>query len=339
MKRLVAFALFFFSFIAWGEEKVIHLYNWADYMSDEVLEQFKKETGITVKQDYFASNEELIAKLQVGAFEYDVIVPSDYYIKLLIAQDLVRPLDLALLPNRKHLEERFQNPPYDPNNAHSVPYFWGTVGIGYNSEKVKVPINSWSALFDPTWKRKINLLDDMREVIGAALRLQGDSINMTDHERIEKTKKALLDQKRIVRTYNSGTYREILGAGDVWLTQAFSGDIGQLHHEQPNIHFVIPKEGGSIFTDNLAIPKACKHPNEAHQFINFILRPEIAAKLASKVFFATPNKDGWALLPEEIRNDRSMYPPPEVISKLEYVEDVGPVLKTYESLWIDLKTE
>jgi spermidine/putrescine-binding protein len=259
-------------------------------------------------------------------------------VKLFIAQDLAEPLQHELLPNRHHLEERFQNPPYDPNNRYSIPYFWGTTGIGYNRKKVGEAITSWAALSDPRWKRKINLFDDMREVLGIPFHLMNEPLNTRDPQVLEKARKALLAQKEIVRTYNSSTYKEILNAGDVWLTQGFSGDVLQLRKENPDIEFVNPKEGGTIFVDNMMIPKSSRKKVDAHTFINFILRPEIGAKLSGTLGFATPSKTAHELLPEEVRNDPAVYPPQEVMEKLEYISDVGPALSQYEDIWMDLKT-
>jgi spermidine/putrescine-binding protein len=316
----------------------IHLYNWADYMTDGVLEQFRAETGITVRQDYFASNEELLAKLQAGAFAYDVVVPSDYSVKILAARKLIRPLDHLLLPHRKHLEARFLDPPYDPGNRHSIPYFWGTTGIAFDRRKVGWPVRSWADLFDPRLKRKVNLLDDLREVIGAALRVQGHSVNDRDPAHLREAGAYLVERKERVRTFNSLTYREMLDAGDVWMTQGFSVDIARLAAENPSIGYVIPEEGGTLYTDNLVIPSAAREPRAAHRFIDFLLRPDVAAKLSAALRAATPNGSARKRLPAEIRDDPIVYAPPELLPKLEFVEDVGPSLSVYEDVWIDLKT-
>lgn len=337
MKKIF-FALTFVALSLHAEGTKLYLYNWADYMTDEVLEIFKNETGIEVVQDYFASNEELIAKLQAGSFAYDVAIPSDYYVHQLIDQDLIIKLDHTLIPNRKNLFPHFLNPTYDANNAYSMPYFWGTTGIAYDSNKIKDPITSWQDLFNPKFKRKINTFDDMREVIGSALHVQGASVNTQKKEELEKTRELLKSQKKLLRTYNSSMYRDILSRGDVWISMSYSGDAAKTKKEYPHILFINPKEGGTIYTDNLVIPKFSKNVKEAHAFINFLLRPDIGEKLALAFMFASPNQEVLKRLPEKIRNDPAVYPPQEVLSKLEYIVDVGQTLKTYEDIWIDLKT-
>jgi spermidine/putrescine-binding protein len=334
----IVLILLLFTFQVSAEEKVLHIYNWAEYMTEEVIDQFQKETGIQIKLDYFGTNEELVAKLQAGAFDYDIAVPSDYYIKILTAQHLIQPLDVKLLPNRKHLDERFMNAAYDPGNRYSVPYFWGTTGIGYDTNHVREPAKSWKDLFDPKYKRKINVLDDMREVIGAALRLQGVSINTRDPKALEVARKFLLQKKDIIRTFNSTTYKESVDAGDIWISQSFSVDIIRLADDKPNVRYIIPEDGATLFTDNLVIPVKSKRVKEAHQLIDFLLRPEISAKQAIALRVATPNREAMKLLPPEVRNNPAAYPPPEVLKRLEFVEDVGEALPLYESIWFDVKT-
>src|SRR5262245_44479467 len=198
-------------------EKRLNLYIWSAYVSDETLAKFEKETGIRVRYDTYDSNEALLEKMQSGVADYDVIVPSDYMVRIMLHQNLLEKIDLNRLPNFKNLSKRFQNLQYDPNNGHSIPFLWGTTGIGYNKTKVTDPVDSWASLWSPKYKNRILMLDDLREVFGAALKWKGHSINTTNQAELEEAKNLLMQQKPLVKTYSSSNFDEILLSGDVWL--------------------------------------------------------------------------------------------------------------------------
>lgn len=321
------------------EEQKLNLYIWTNYLPDDVVADFKKETGIALTIDTFDSNEAVLEKLQSGVAEYDLVVPSDYAMKILAPQNLVRKLDLTKLPNFKNLDPRFLDQQYDPGNGHSIPYTWGTTGIGYNRAKVGA-IDSWQALFDPKNKGRILMLDDMREAFGAALKIMGKSINEKDPAILRAAADKLKAQKALVRTYNSADFANLLAAGDVDLAQGFNGELAEAVAEHPTtLAYVIPKEGGTLWIDNLAIPTQAKHVEAAYAFMNFVMRPDIAARIVNGVHYASPNREAFAKIDPKITGDPSIYPPKEVLDRCELVEDVGETTQLLDRLWTEIKAQ
>ena len=224
------------------KEKQLNLYIWSAYVSDETLAKFEKETGIRVRYDTYDSNEALIAKVQSGVADYDVIVPSDYTVQILLKDNRLEKIDLNRLPNFKNLGKRFQNLSYDPNNAHSIPFLWGTTGIGYNKTKITDPVDSWSILWNPKYKDRILMLDDERETFGAALKLKGHSINTTNVKELEEAKNLLMQQKPLVKTYSSSNFDEILLSGDVWLAHGWSGQLAKAADQNKDLTYIVQKK-------------------------------------------------------------------------------------------------
>ncbi|HTQ81031.1 MAG TPA: spermidine/putrescine ABC transporter substrate-binding protein, partial [Thermoanaerobaculia bacterium] len=241
----------------------VNVYIWTSYLPDEVVAAFEKRTGIHVNVDTYASNEALLDKVQSGVADYDVVVPSDYMLKILVPQGLLHPLEHARLPRLKNLDPRFLNQKYDPGNGYSVPYLWGTTGIGF-AKKIGT-IDSWQALFEPRFAGRILMLDDMREAFGAALRLLGRSINERDPAVLRKAAEMLKAQKRLVRTYNSADFANLLATGDVDLAQGWNGELAKVVAKEPGrLAYIVPKEGGTLWIDNLAVPKSARHVEEAY---------------------------------------------------------------------------
>src|SRR5438132_11878131 len=229
----------------------LHLFTWSDYTEESVVKEFERRFGIKVVTDTFGSNEELLAKLQGGAAGYDVVVPSDYMVSILVKQGLLAELDHAKIPNLAHVYKHLKGLYYDPQNTYSVPYLWGTTGIGYNADLVKPPPETWQVLWDARYKGKISLLNDEREVFGMALRAAGESVNATQPAKLEAAKARLMAQKALVKTYTSENYDQLLVSGEVALAHGWSGTIMRAADERPSIKYVIPKEGGTIWQDNL----------------------------------------------------------------------------------------
>jgi len=245
------------------QERQFNLYIWSAYITEDTLHQFEKETGIKVRFDTYDSNEALLEKMQSGVGDYDLIVPSDYMVRILNHQQLLEPLNYQKLPNFKNINARFRNLPYDPNNAHSIPFLWGTTGIGYNKTKVTDPVDSWAILWNPKYKDRILMLDDLRECFGAALKWKGHSLNSTNPSELEEAKNLLLQQKPLVKTFSSSNFDEILLSGDVWLAHGWSGQLAKAKDQNKDLAYAIPKEGTTIWVDNLAMPKTARHKEEA----------------------------------------------------------------------------
>ncbi len=323
----------------------VSFYNWGDYIDPDVLTLFEEECGVSVIYDTFSSNEDLLAKLQGGASGYDVIVPSDYMVAIMIQLGLLKELDKANLPNLAHINETFLDQPFDPGNAYSVPYLWGVAGIGYDGDEVAEPPTSLAALFDPAqaeqYAGKISLLNDSRETIGAALKYLGYSMNSTDPAQLEEAKQVVLAVKPFVLTFDSDTYSDLLVSGETVISHGWNGGYAIAIAENPdrNLGFVIPEEGLTIFIDNLAVPATAPNAYTAEVLINFLHDPEIAARISEFVLYATPNTSALELLPEEIRNNTGIFPPQEALANVEYLNDVGEATALFERIWTEIKAE
>jgi len=320
-------------------DRTLNLYIWSNYIAPETLAKFEKRHGVKVNVDLYDSNEALLAKLQAGNAGYDVVCPSDYSVEVLLAQGLLRTLDRSAVPHLANVDPAFLDRPYDPGNAHSVPYFWGTSGIAYSRRRVKEPPASWGALWDPRYRGRILMLDDAREVLGAALKWRGHSQNTKDPLVLAAARDDLLRQKPLVRAYNSTNFEDVLLSGDVWLAQAWNGQIARAMAQDPDIAYVLPREGSTLFIDNLAIPRDAPHPALAHSFIDFTLEAEVAAEICRTMRYSTPNRAAWPLLPSEVRANPAIFPPPEAVQRLELIRDLGEATVLYDRLWTEAKSE
>jgi spermidine/putrescine transport system permease protein len=319
-------------------ERVLNVYIWSNYIAPETVKKFEDRHRVRVNVDLYDTNEALLAKIQAGNTAYDVICPSNYPIQILRAQGLLLPLDHSALPNLKHLDPALLDRPYDPGNRHSVPYVWGTCGIGYNRKRTG-PIDSWAALWDPRFQGRVLMLDDARETLGAALKRGGRSLNATDEGWLREAQRLLIQQKPIVKLYDSGSFDAALLSGDVWLAQGWSGQFAKVRDEDPDLEYVVPKEGGSLFVDSLAIPKGAPHPELAHAFVDFTMEPEIAAEICRTMQYSTPNLAAIPLLPASIRDNPAIFPPPDVMGRVELIEDIGEATVLYDRLWTEVKAE
>jgi len=322
------------------EEKKLYLYTWSEYFTDKAKAGFKAKTGYEVVEDNYASPEDMLAKLKTGGAEYDVVVATDYILVSLIRDGLIEPIDAGKVPNKKNIARRFENPSYDPGNKHCVPYLWGTVGIGVNIEKVKEKVDSWRVLWDEKYKGRISMPDSARDCLGIAFKLEGRSFNEKDPAAIQAAAARLKAQKPHVKTYSSD-FKPLLESAEVWLVAGWSGDILQLAREYPDrFRYVIPKEGGEIWVDSLCVPKASKHKDVAHQFLNYILEPEVHAEISSARLYPCPNEAAMKHIPEAQRKDPDIYPPDEALRNCELLESLGPeVDKLYLKAWTEVKGE
>ena len=317
----------------------INVYSWSNYFNPEVVQRFETESGVKVNFSYFSSNEEMMAKLQAGARGYDVILPSGYVVKAMKTLGLLQPLKGSELPEAKHLSARFRHPDFDPQLEHSVPFAWGTTGLAINTAKVKQHVDGWAWVFQhPELKGQITMLDDPSGVIAAALKFLGYSLNDTKPEALKKAQELLLGQKKILKAYTSEA-KALLESGDVAIAQAYSSDVGQAMRTNPNIQFVVPKEGAELWLDTLAIPTGAMAPATAKEFIRFMLRPEIA-ELQTKYLFTNPVVE----LPagsEALKQLERMHfiPNAALMSKMEAISDDPALHETHARLWTELKAE
>lgn len=322
---------------AGDKKETLHVYNWGDYVDMDTIRQFEKETGIKVIYDTFASNEDLYVKLKKSNDPYDVIVPSEYMIERMIREDMLLPLNYDLIPNMKKLDKRILNMDYDPGNKYSVPYFWGTLGIVVNSDYVKEPIDSWSALWDKKYKNEIIMYNSQRDSIAIALKYLGYSMNSRSMKELEEAKEALIAQKPLVYAYLADEGRDVMSQGDASLSVMYSGDAAMMRQENNSLEYIIPKEGTNIWYDSFAVPKQSKNPKGAMAFINFMSRPDIAAKNAEyNVGYASPIPEAISLLPKELKEDPTAYPDLDSLPSLEVYRDLHDFVEVYDRIWTEV---
>lgn len=318
-------------------EEFLYYFTWSDYVDQELLAGFTRKTGVQVRVDTFSSNEELLAKVQSGARGYDVVVPSDFMASIMAKEGLLATLNPDRIPNAELIEPFLRNLPFDPNFKHALPYLWGTVGIGYDSSVIPTPPTSWEVLWDRRYKGRISLLNDQREVLGMALRAMGHSLNSRDPDLIELAKQKLILQKPLVRIYTSETFDHLLVSGDVVLAHAWGGPVARAMQERPSIRYVIPQEGGTIWTDCLAVLQSSSRQALAMDFINYLLDAEVAVATSNRLLFASANRLVKDRVDPAVRQNPAVYPPEEAIARMEWMEDAGEAIRYYDRAWTELK--
>jgi spermidine/putrescine transport system permease protein len=316
----------------------LNLYCWSTYISPRVVHGFEDEFHCHVNYDLYDSNEALLTKLQGGNVDYDLVVPSDYMVQILIQQGLLARLDKARLPNAwANVEPGFLGLPFDPYNEYSVPYTWGTTGLAYRTDYVQGKVDSWDVLFDPRYAGHILLLDDTREVFGMALKKLGYSLNSTRPEEIRQARDLLMGQKPLVKGYNSSNFEQDLAAGDAWVAQAFNGNLTFALRDEPKIRYVIPKEGCTISVDCACIPRNAPHRDLALEFINYFHRPEVAAEFINDCGYNSPNRYSAAYVERWLRAEPAVFPNPAFLVRCEFMRDVGPIVALYDRYWTEIK--
>ncbi|OCR01183.1 ABC transporter substrate-binding protein [Oscillatoriales cyanobacterium USR001] len=317
----------------------LNIYNYSTYIAPEIITQFEKENNVKIKYDTYDNSDALYAKLKQGNPGYDLIFPADYMVKIMVSEEMLEPLNLEKIPNRKNIEPKFINQSFDRGNKYSLPYQWGTMGIGYNIKATKGEINSWAAMFDPKFTGKVAWQDDARYTFAGVLMYLGYDPNTQNPDELKKARDLLIKNKALIAAFVPDTGQNLLAQGEINLTMEWSGDIFQAMKENPDLRFAIPKEGTIVFTDNMAIPKNAPHKELAEKFINFILQPEIGAKVSNFISYGTPNKAAieQKLINEKDRKNSQIYPPAELFAKLKYLEDVGKAATLYDRSWTEVK--
>jgi len=322
-----------------SEEKQLNLYNWSDYVAKSTIPNFEKQTGIKVTQDFYSSNEELLAKLQAGGTGYDVIVPSDYMVSIMIKSKILEPLDMSKIPNFKNVGENYKGLPYDPTNRYSVPYQWGTTGILYNKKVLGTLEPSWEPMWDIANKGKIGMLNDERETPGAALYKLGYSVNTTNKEQLDEAEAELKKQKPLLRGYFDSTQnRPSVINGDLLLGHVFSGDAFLAVSQDEDLDYLIPEPAATRWTDNMAIPVGAEHPDNAHKFINYILGAKTGAALSNYTYFNTPNEAALPMIDDALKKLPGYELEPSVFKRLQIIEDVGAATREYSTLFTAVKS-
>jgi spermidine/putrescine-binding protein len=306
----------------------LNLYNWSDYIDPDLITEFEETYDVDVIETFYDSNETMLAQIQAGVV-YDLIVPSDYMVAIMIEEGLLTPLSSEAIPNVSNLGAEFQNLPYDPDGAYSVPYQWGTTGLGVDLSVVGEDFEpSWALAFDPeltaSYPGGVSLLNDPRETIGAALKYLGYGLNETSEEALQEA--ADLIAAANVTVFDSDQYPDNLVNGEVAVSHGYSGNFftAFFEAEDPdNFAYVIPDEGATLWTDNMAVTANAEHPCTAHTFINFIMDAEKGAQLTNWTFYASPNEAAEEFIDEEVLEDPAIYPDEETFELLEAIEDTG----------------
>jgi len=326
-----------------SEQKTLHLYVWTDYIDKEIIKEFEKKFNVKVSEENFPSNEVMISKLKAGGGGFDVIVPSDYMIATMKQDNLLLKLPVDKITTLSQLSEKFRKVTYDPNHEYVVPYMWGTTGFAYNSNKLKNPPKSWKEFFDVRHiqeaNKRISLLDDPREVLGAGLKANGFSLNSSKAEELQKAKQSILSLKPLVSRFDTMSYKDLLASGDLWVAHAYSGDIVKMQTKNPELRYVIPDDGATLWVDNLAIPTGAPNPELAAEFINFVTTPEINQRIALSIHYATTNEKARQMLPASELQNASIYPPKEVEARLELFGDLGAAAELVDTTWAEIRAE
>ena len=323
-----------------GEKLVV--YNWGEYIDPEVLTMFEEETGLDIVYEEFETNEILYPKISSGAIAYDVICPSDYMIQRMIENDLLSEINFDNIPNLKNIGKQYleQSRQFDPENKYSVPYCWGTVGILYNKMMVDEPVDSWSILWDPKYKDNILMQDSVRDAFGVTLKYLGYSLNSTDLDELTEAKNLLIEQKPLVQAYVIDQVRDKMIGNEAALGVIYSGEAIYTQKENPNLEYVIPKEGSNIWIDSWVIPKNAEHKENAEKFINFLCRPDIALMNFEYITYSTPNEAARELIEDEsIRNSEIAFPDLSKYDNLETFQYLGTEAdQVYGDLWNKVKS-
>lgn len=322
------------------EEQVLNLYNWSEYMPQEVLDRFTKETGIKVVYTTYDSNEALYARLKLldESSQYDLAVPSTYYVHKMRREGLLLPLDHSRLHGLDQIDTQLVDQAFDPGNGYSIPYLWGTTGIAVNANNIApASVTAWADLWKPEYRGRIMLTNDVREVFHVGLRVLGYSANTTDPAQIEAAYHKLAELMPGVRTFNSDAPRMPYLEGETDIGMIWNGEVAKGRQDLPALTYIYPREGAALWMDSFVIPKNARHPDAAYRFLDFLLRPEIAALISSEIGYATPNLAARKLVDPDILADRTVYPEPADLVNAEFQQDVGDAVLIYQKYWELLK--
>ncbi|HLV76614.1 MAG TPA: extracellular solute-binding protein [Marinobacter sp.] len=323
------------------ETQVLNLYNWSEYMPQEVLDRFTEETGIEVVYTTYDSNEAMYARLKLldTSAAYDLVVPSTYYVSKMRQEDLLMPIDRSKIDGFEQLDPELINLDVDPDNQYSVPFLWGTTGIGVDTADVEGDVTAWADLWDERFRGRLMLTNDMREVFHVALRVLGYSGNSTNPAEIEEAYQKLTELMPSVRTFNSDAPRMPYLEGEADVGMIWNGEAVMGREVLSTLEYVYPDEGIIAWLDSFVIPKNARNPDAAHEFISFVLKPEISALISDEIGYATPNLAARELLGEDTANDRAAYPIAEDMENAEFQTDIGDeALQVYARYWEMLKS-
>lgn len=322
-----------------SDKTTINVLNYGENIAEGLIKEFEKEYDVKVNYKTFDDMETMYIEATSGKVNYDAILVSDNMADRLIKEEKLQKLNKDNIPNLQEMNESDLGKPYDVNNDYTVPYMNGTIGIVYNKDLVKEPVDSWNIMWDKKYEKQIFLLDSQRDTIGMALKRLGYSINSTDPKELEEAKQSLIEQKPLVLKYGADDVMDIMRQGEASLAMIWSGEGLSLADENENLEYVVPKEGADFWLDSWAIPVGAANKDVAEQFINFLSRKENALKIAEEIGYTTPHKGAMAEQEDSVKNNPGAYMPQEVLDKCEVYKDLsGDELKLYDAVWTDLGT-
>ena len=302
-----------------GEVQRLNFYNWDTYIGKTTLKDFRRATGIRVQMSLFATNDELFAKLKAGNPGFDVIVPSNEFVQRMSMAGMLEPLDHRRIPNLKNLYPRFQDPPFDPGRRWSIPYTWDCLGIGYRKSKIDGVPDSWKWLFDsPRYRGRIGVYSEANDLIGCVAKSLGYSVHDLTPAAIDRCVATLVRQKPFIKVFHDDNGQDLLLAGDIDIVMEFNGDIAQVMREDEDLDFVVPREGSLLHSDGLCIAKDAPRPDNAHQFLNYMLSAQAGAALSRTILYPSPNAASTALMPASYRDNPVIFPPEDRLARCEY---------------------
>lgn len=323
------------------EQQQLFLFNWGNYIDPELIKEFEAETGIQVVYETFDSNDAMEAKLKQGGTRYDIVFPSESSITKLVNQNLLQKLDHSKIKGLENISPFLLNSPVDKGNQYTVPYFWGTVGIMVNTKYIDPEsIQTWNDLWKEDFKNKVLVLDGNREALGMALQSLGYSLNSKNEDELKAAEQKLKELKPNVRAVLNEEIKTMMKLEEAPIGMGYSGDAAAVAEENPNVQYILPKDGSAVWTDNFAIAHTAVNIEGAYAFINFMLRPENAARNAEYVGYSTPNEKAKELMDPEVTSDETYYPSEEIINSLEHYEYLGnDWIQKYNEAFLDFKME
>ena len=324
-----------------SEQQQLFLFNWGNYIDPELIKEFEAETGIQVVYETFDSNDAMEAKLKQGGTRYDIVFPSESSITKLVNQNLLQKLDHSKIKGLENISPFLLNSPVDKGNQYTVPYFWGTVGIMVNTKYIDPEsIQTWNDLWKEDFKNKVLVLDGNREALGMALQSLGYSLNSKNEDELKAAEQKLKELKPNVRAVLNEEIKTMMKLEEAPIGMGYSGDAAAVAEENPNVQYILPKDGSAVWTDNFAIAHTAVNIDGAYAFINFMLRPENAARNAEYVGYSTPNEKAKELMDPEVTSDETYYPSEEIINSLEHYEYLGnDWIQKYNEAFLDFKME
>ena len=318
----------------------LNVLNWGEYIDPKLIEIFEKETGVKVNYTEMTSNEEMLIKLRSADNPYDMCFPSDYIIEKLIKDDLLLPLDMSKIPNRKNIAQRMfeVTNTFDPGNRYSLPYMWGTVGILYNTKMVEGDVDSWNVLWDEKYAGKIWQYDSVRDALAVSLLRLGYDMNTTNADEVNAAKEALIEQIPLLKGLGTDNIRASMINGKAALAVIYAGDAILCMEENEDLAYAIPQEGSNVWFDNVVIPKTAKNVEAAHAFINFLNDANLAARNTEFIYYSTPNQGAMERIDEELVKNETFNPTDETLARCHVYHDLGDAISLYNSAWEEFKT-